>query len=74
VHQESCGNDAGTGDTLAAGVATLTTPQLTLRASLAEYHQSKEHLEKAAKLVAETGYHRRDRELAELHSLLYSPR
>jgi len=33
-------------------------------------HQSKEHLEKAANLVAETGYHRRDPELAELRAAL----
>ena len=42
--------------------------------AMARRHQSKEHLETAAKLVTETGYHRRNAELAELHSLLYSPR
>ena len=44
---------------------------------LADYHLamargegSIEHLEKAARLVAETGYHRRDGELSELRALL----
>jgi len=55
---------------VAAVVAAYPPPQLTLRASLAEYHQSKEHLEKAAKLVTETGYHRRDPEVAELQASL----
>ena len=48
-----------------------------MKLHLADYHlamarrqQSKEHLEKAAKLVAETGYHRRDPEVAELREAL----
>ncbi|MEZ5402784.1 MAG: hypothetical protein R2729_24120 [Bryobacteraceae bacterium] len=37
---------------------------------MARLHSSREHLDQAAKLIAETGYHRRDAELAELRKLL----
>jgi hypothetical protein len=48
-----------------------------MRLFLTDYHlaiarrdpvKNREHIEKAAKLIAETGYHRRDAELAELLS------
>ena len=35
--------------------------------------QTEEHVQAAAKLIAETGYHRRDRELAELRAWLDAP-
>ena len=48
-----------------------------MKLHLADYHlamarrqQSKDHLEKATKLIDETDYHRRDREVAELRALL----
>jgi tetratricopeptide (TPR) repeat protein len=39
--------------------------------AMARLHHSREHFEKAQALVQETGYHRRDPELAELRQTLY---
>jgi hypothetical protein len=40
--------------------------------AMARLHHSREHFQKAQALVNETGYHRRDPELAELRRALYS--
>ena len=39
--------------------------------AMARLHHSREHFEKAQALVQESGYHRRDPELADLRRTLY---
>jgi hypothetical protein len=41
-----------------------------MRLHLADYHLAKGNLAEAEKLINETGYHRRDKELAELRRRL----